>query len=160
MIYHLASEKDFTPVYDLYMDEKSNPYLTYDPVSKDAFKPIYIDLLKTKTLYIVKIDNDIVAVFRLIPKSDRQAHTWYLGGFTIKRTMQGKGLGTEILSAIKKSAIENGKKRIELTVDINNMPAITLYKKMGFLVEGVVKKSYKLAATGEYYDEYLMGLIL
>jgi RimJ/RimL family protein N-acetyltransferase len=160
MIYHLASEKDFNAVYDLYMDESSNPYLTYDPMSREAFQSIYNGLLKTETLYVVEKDNEIIATYRLIPKSDRQAHTYYLGGFAIRKKMQGQGLGKEILSAIKKSAIEKGKKRIELTVDINNMPAIALYEKMGFLIEGVVRKSYRVAATGEYYDEFLMALIL
>ena len=96
----------------------------------------------------------------MIPKSDRQVHTYYFGGFAIKKNLQGQGLGKEILSAVKKSAMEKGKKRIELTVDITNMPAIALYERMGFLVEGVIKQSYKLAATGEYYDEFLMALIL
>src|SRR5882724_7912194 len=98
MIYRLASEKDFNAVYDLYMDKTANPYLTYDPMSKETFKPIYAGLLKTETLYVVETDHNIIATYRLIGKSDRQAHTYYLGGLTIKNTMQGKGLGKEILS--------------------------------------------------------------
>jgi RimJ/RimL family protein N-acetyltransferase len=160
MIHRFASEKDFNVVYDLYMDETANPFLTYDPMSRDAFKTIFTGLLKTETLYIAEKDNDIVATYRLVSKSDRQAHTYYLGSFTIKKTMQGKGLGKEILSAIIKSAKEKGKRRIELTVDLTNMPAIALYEKMGFLIEGVVRDSYQLAATGGYYDEYLMALLL
>jgi RimJ/RimL family protein N-acetyltransferase len=160
MTHQLASQNDFTAVYDLYMDEAANKYLTYDPMSREDFSPIYNQLLQTDTLYVVKKDDDIIATYRLISKTDRQAHVCYLGGLTIKNSMQGKGLGKEILSSIKKLGEGKGKKRIELTVDMNNMPAIALYEKVGFLVEGVVKQSYKLASTGEYYDEYLMALIM
>ena len=160
LTHHLATEHDFTEVYDLYMDTSSNIYLSYDPMSKENFKKIYSGLLQSEVLYVVKENNNIVATYQLVSKTDRQAHIYYLGGFTIKRKLQGKGLGKEILLAIKKDAIADGKKRIELTVDINNVGAIALYEKVGFLVEGVVKKNYRLASTGEYYDEYLMGLIL
>jgi len=160
MTHQLASKNDFIAVYDLYMDEEANKYLTYDPMSKEDFSPIYDQLLQTDSLYIVKKDSDVVATYRLISKTDRQAHICYLGGFTIKNNMQGRGLGKEVLSSIKKTAEEKGKKRIELTVDLNNMPAIALYEKMGFLVEGVVRKGCWLASTGEYHDEYLMGLII
>ena len=37
MIHRLADVKDFDHVYDLYMDDYANAYLTYDPMSKGAF---------------------------------------------------------------------------------------------------------------------------
>ena len=73
--------------------------------------------------------------------------------------MQGQGLGSKILAHIKSFCAANGKSRIELTVDINNAGAIALYKKMGFDVEGIVRKSYKLSSTNQYYDEYLMAVL-
>lgn len=160
MFHRLASDRDFDSVYDLYMDEESNRYLTYDPMDKPAFKKIYNDLLKSKSLHVVEAGGEIVGVYRLIPKTDRQAHMIYLGGFTIKKELQGKGLGTQILAQIKNTAIQRNKTRIELTVDINNAAAIRSYKKIGFEIEGIVRKSYRLSSTNQYYDEYLMGLIL
>ena len=55
---------------------------------------------------------------------------------------------------------DQGKTRIELTVDIENKPAIKLYEKIGFVIEGRVRNSYKRFPENRYLDEYLMGLIL
>ena len=160
MIYRLASHRDFESIYDLYMEESANPYLTYDPMSKQDFTSIYNQLLKTETVFVVENEREIIATYRLIPKTDRQAHTIYLGSFTIKKDFQGKGFGKKILEYIKLYASEQHKIRIELTVDINNAGAIALYKKTGFEVEGLIKKSYRLSTTNDYYDEYLMAVLL
>ena len=159
MNHRLANINDFGAVYDLYMDDYANAYLTYDQMSKEEFKPIYESVLKTNTLYVVEENGEVIATYRLIPKTDRQKHTVYLGGFTIKDTSRGKGLGSGILSDIKRQCEENGKVRIELTVDVDNMAAIGLYKKAGFETEGTVRKSYRLSSTNRFYDEYLMAYI-
>ena len=157
MIHRLAADPDFEVVFHLYMDKRSNPYLTYDIMSKDDFREEYRSLLKTGTLYVVETEAGIVSTYRLIPKANRQAHIVYLGGFTIAPSFQGKGFGLKILEEIKRKIISDGKIRIELTVDVDNERAISLYKRAGFEIEGRVKKSYRLSATGLYYDEFLMG---
>jgi len=160
MIHRQADSKDFEAVYDLYMDEYANAYLTYDPMKKEEFKPIFGSVLQTRTLYVVERDGEIIATYRLIPKTDRQQHTVYLGGFTIKNGWQGKGVGSKILSAIKDECQKNNKIRIELTVDVENIAALNLYKKLGFQIEGTVRKSYRLSRTNQFYDEYLMSVLL
>ena len=160
MTHRVASDKDLDEVYNLYMDEYANPYLSYDTMSREEFKPRFESILKTQTLYVVEQDENVVATYRLIPKTDRQQHTVYLGGFTIARDKQGKGIGSKVLSAIKEHCLKNGKIRIELTVDPNNAAAIALYKKMGFVIEGTLKKSFRLSATNQFYDEFLMAVLL
>lgn len=160
MIHRLATLKDFTPVFDLYMEKSANPHLTFDPMSMEDFKTIYKKLLKTETVFVVEDERSVIATYRLISKTDRQAHTLYLGSFTIKKEQQGKGFGTQILTHIKAFALERNKTRIELTVDINNAAGISLYKKTGFLIEGQIRNSYRRSDTNEYYDEYLMGVLL
>ena len=160
MNYRLATLNDIDIVYDLYMDKLANPYLTFDEMEREKFVGVYVRLLQSATLYVVELEQEIISTYRLIPKENRQAHTWYLGSFTIKNTMQGRGLGMQVLEHIKKHAIRAHKKRIELTVDINNDAAIHLYKKAGFVIEGQIKMSYKRADTDEYYDEFLMAVII
>ena len=160
MLHRLAKSNDFDAVYDLYMDEYANAYLTYDPMNKEEFKPIFEALLETQTLYVVEENKEVIATYRLIPKTARQQHTVYLGGFTIKSGKQGKGIGAKIVTDIKKNCEKENKIRIELTVDVDNMRAINLYKKMGFEIEGTVRKSYRLSRTGQFYDEYLMAVLL
>jgi len=140
------------------MDKVANPYLTYDEMEKEEFVDIFVGLLQTTTLFVVELDNEIVSTYRLIPKQNRQAHTWYLGSFTVKNNLQGRGLGLQILEHIKDIMTQNNKRRIELTVDINNDAAVHLYKKAGFAIEGQIKMSYRRSDNGEYYDEFLMGI--
>lgn len=151
---------DFDFVYAIYMDEEANPYLTYDTMEREAFKKVYDALLHTNTLFIAEDANDRIGTYRLIPKENRQAHCLYLGSFGINPSIKGKGFGFQILETIKHDSKKQGYLRLELTVDVNNERAIRAYKKAGFEVEGRIRKSYKLASTGEYYDEYLMAVLL
>lgn len=153
-----AIQNDMDAIYEMYMDHASNPFLTYDPMPESEFAGIYAGLITSATLYIASDKEKVVATFRLIPKTHRQAHVLYLGSFVIHYSMQGKGIGSKTLNHIREYAISKGFKRIELTVDIHNDAAIHLYKKAGFMVEGIVKKSYRLQSTGLYYDEYLMAM--
>lgn len=159
MSHRRAGSDDLAPVFDLYMDESGNPFLTYDPMSRENFKEIFEKLLQSQTLFVVEENGSVIATYRLIPKTDRQSHTLYLGGFTIQKQQQGKGIGTQVLQQIASYAISQQKSRIELTVDINNEAAIALYKKVGFLIEGRIRNSYRRSDTGHFYDEYLMGLV-
>ena len=160
LTHKLAVTNDIEPVFQLYMDPVSNPYLTYDTMDLESFRKIFNDIITTRTLYVVEREGEIVGTYRLIRKTHRQAHTWYLGGFAIDSKLKGQGIGTKVLENIKQFASGEGIRRIELTVDINNHNAIALYKKVGFEIEGTVRKSYITSTSDEFLDEYLMGLIL
>ena len=158
--YRLASEGDVESVYQLFMDEASNPYLTYDPMDRQSFEKIFIGLVPTATLYVVEMEGKVIGSYRLIPKMDRQAHTIYLGGFVVASSMKGRGIGSKILRHIGQVAENEGKTRIELTVDTENKPAINLYQKIGFVIEGRIRNSYRRLPENRYFDEFLMGLLL
>jgi RimJ/RimL family protein N-acetyltransferase len=55
-------------------------------------------------------------------------------------------------------ADSNGIKKIILNVLETNEKAINLYMKLGFEVEGILKKDKKLS-DGNYYSTILMGRI-
>ena len=71
---------------------------------------------------------------------------------------RGKGIGTFAVRAMVAHAFNNlNLRRIELGVLENNIPAIRLYEKVGFVKEGVKRKSnYK---NGEYVSLIIMGLL-
>jgi len=69
------------------------------------------------------------------------------------------GLGTAMLSKLIELAKKGGLHRIGLTVVADNEPAINLYKKFGFRIEGVKKEAY-FGEDEKYHDEIVMGLIL
>ena len=70
----------------------------------------------------------------------------------------GKGIGTKLFEHLERWAKDEGFHRFELTVMKHNERAISLYKKMGFLIEGEIRDS--LLIEGEFIDEFLMSKIL
>ena len=79
-------------------------------------------------------------------------------GITILKDYWGIGIGKSLIL----SAIEKGKKsgltRIELLTRVDNEKAISLYKKLGFEIEGQLKNTVYI--DGKYFDNYIMGLII
>ena len=70
---------------------------------------------------------------------------------------QGQGLGKKLFTQLKNWAITNNITRLELTVMKHNTAGVSLYKKMGFVIEGIKQKS--LIVNGQYVDEYYMALV-
>lgn len=72
---------------------------------------------------------------------------------------QHQGIGTKLIEKIIESAKNSGViEKIQLNVRATNTPAITLYKKMGFQEEGLLKKRIKV--QDHYIDDLIMGLEL
>lgn len=75
----------------------------------------------------------------------------------ILKEYHGQGIGTSLFSKMIEWAGMSKITRLELTVMTNNERAINLYKKFGFEVEGIKKKSMKI--DDKYIDEYYMARV-
>lgn len=53
------------------------------------------------------------------------------------------GYASELLGIVKDFSIEEGCERCELEVNVSNEPAVELYKKCGYAIEGVRKNFYR-----------------
>lgn len=69
-----------------------------------------------------------------------------------------RGIGARLCGTAEDWARTNGIGRLELTVMTHNLPAVALYKKAGFKVEGT--RSRSLSMDGSYVDEYWMAKLL
>ncbi|CAA7601761.1 Gcn5-related N-acetyltransferase (GNAT) domain protein [Acididesulfobacillus acetoxydans] len=80
----------------------------------------------------------------------------YLFEYAIAEELQGQGLGYHFLHSICENLKDQGFKRVSLTVDTENEPAIRLYRdKLGFrLVQ------YRRDEYGPGHDRYIMELEL
>lgn len=87
----------------------------------------------------------------------RIAHSAYIVT-GVRTEFAGKGLGTQLFTELEKWANLNSIHRLELTVMCHNHAAISLYKKMGYCIEGTKKHSLKI--EGNYIDEYYMVKLL
>jgi putative acetyltransferase len=102
-------------------------------------------------------DNEVIGQIGLhtSPNRPRRRHVGQLG-MAVRDDWQGKGVGTALMQA----AIDLADKwltlsRLELEVYTDNEPAIKLYRKFGFTVEGTaIDFAFR---DGQFVDVYLMA---
>lgn len=70
-------------------------------------------------------------------------------GMGILDKYRGNGIGEALLRTTLNKAKEKGLTRVELTVRDMNKPAIELYKKLGFEVEGLHRNAVRIGSTYE-----------
>jgi RimJ/RimL family protein N-acetyltransferase len=150
---------DFEFIYGLYMHPQVNPFLLYEMMDAETFKPIFEDLLRKEVLYIFEDNNVAVGMFKLVPLSYRNTHIAYLGGVAIDPLFAGKGHGLGMLRAIINYANDKGFLRVELSVASINHKAIRLYEKAGFEKEGLLKNYTYLKSENQFLDEVMMAWI-
>jgi ribosomal-protein-alanine acetyltransferase len=77
----------------------------------------------------------------------------------IKQSRQRQGLGRNLLQAMLALAQERGKQRVVLEVRASNVPAIGLYRSIGFVEIGL-RRDYYPVENSNREDAILMGLVL
>lgn len=154
-----ATETDFDFFYNLYMHPQVNPFLLYEIMDRELFKPIYDDLLQQKVLY--KFNDGVIdtGMCKLILHKYRDGHKMYVGGLAISPAYAGKGYGVLLMQDIIVFAKEHNRSRVDLSVSTENEKAIALYKKCGFEIEGRLKNYSYLQNENRFVDEYMMSLL-
>jgi RimJ/RimL family protein N-acetyltransferase len=76
----------------------------------------------------------------------------------VLQAFTGQKIGTRLFTELEAWARHHGITRLELTVRTDNERGTGLYKKMGFEIEGVKKRSLKVNRA--YVDEYYMAKIV
>lgn len=84
------------------------------------------------------------------------AHSGVLG-MGIIDGFRGQGIGTALLRATLERARERGLTRVELTVRQDNRRAIALYRKFGFMFEGLKRNAFLV--DGKYHDLRSMAVL-
>lgn len=104
-------------------------------------------------------DGRCVGWCDILPQTSRQASA-HVGivGMGLMPEFRGRGIGEQLLRATIDTARAKGLTRIELTVRENNLNAIALYKKIGFVAEGLKVKAHR-NADGTYENIFLMALL-
>jgi RimJ/RimL family protein N-acetyltransferase len=78
-------------------------------------------------------------------------------GMGVLREWRGQGLGKALLEACLRKAFAKGLTRIELEVYADNTNAIALYRRLGFVEEGLKRRARVL--DGRSQDLLLMALL-
>jgi L-phenylalanine/L-methionine N-acetyltransferase len=153
------TEADFSFVYSLYMHPSTNPFLLYETMPAEAFKPIFESLLSQQIIYVFSVNGLDVGMFKLIQLQHRSDHINYLGGVAIDPSQAGKGYGSAMVAGIIDLGRQRGLKRIELSTATTNARAIQLYEKHGFAFEGILRNYTHLKSENRYIDEQIMSYI-
>lgn len=97
-------------------------------------------------------DGKIVGWCDAIPGNVGRNHIGGLGMGVLK-AHRGQGIGERLLEATIDGARRFGLQKIELSVYSSNEPAIALYRKLGFVEEGLKKRG---RLVDDIYDDVLL----
>ncbi|WP_379126710.1 GNAT family N-acetyltransferase [Paenibacillus sp. sgz500958] len=118
---------------------------------------IQADSENSRNLFLVAVVQDEIVGFSRCEGSPlrRFAHKVEFG-VCVLQEYWGYGIGTNLLRESITWADTQQLTKMTLKVLERNEPAIALYKKLGFEIEGVLKKD-KLHSSGIYYNTIVMG---
>lgn len=115
-----------------------------------------LDGLRAGISQHVAVDDErVVGWCDVVPKShDTLRHSGTLG-MGVAASHRGIGVGTALLRATLEGAAARGLSRIELVVRTDNVPAIELYRRHGFELEGRLRRY--VIVDGAAYDALQMA---
>ena len=105
---------------------------------------------------VAAVDGRVVGMLGLHAESNaRRRHVGSIG-MGVHDDFQGRGAGSALMAAAIDLA-DNwlGLRRIELTVYADNAPAVRLYEKFGFVIEGTAREF--AFRGGRYVDAHAMA---
>lgn len=138
---------------------REQKYLTFlegPPI--DTTKAFVAQNIKGNWPHMVALHEDKVIGWCDVTARNRPvfAHIGSLG-MGVLAPYRGKGVGNALISTALQKAKAKGLARIELTVREHNKTAIALYKKFGFVQEGVHIKG--VCIDGQYENHIFMALL-
>jgi len=107
--------------------------------------------------FVAEVDGKVVASAEIIKRRGHQKHVGVLG-IAVKSGYRGLGIGTKLIEVLLEEAKKQGLKVIVLDVYEKNLPALNLYRKMGFKEVGRIPKA--IFWKGRYIDDIKMARIL
>ena len=118
-----------------------------------------IEQKENSTILVAESDNKELVGFLMAVggNAKRNKHSAYIVMGVLKE-YRGKGIGTRLFKKLEQWAFHQSIHRLELTVVTRNKAAISLYKKMGFEIEGI--KRHSLFIDSKFVDEYDMSRLL
>lgn len=156
----LATPEDIDIVFAVYMHEKVVPFLGYDPMPLEDFRPIYQGLIDSGCFFIYEREGRVAGFYRATRYPGRVQHVACLGTLAVDPAFHGQGIALAMVSEAIDTLKAAGVKRIELFAESDNAPALRFYEKLGFEREGTLRKFYKRAGEADYIDEYVMALLV
>ena len=131
-------------------------WLTYDRSRTDERRNVK-SVRRDPNVAVFVAETPDGVVGRLSIARDRSPYSRHVAelGLMVAAGMRRKGIGTALMEEAMRWARGAGITKLELTVFPHNEPAMTLYRKLGFREEGVLRRRYRIHSR--YIDAVLMG---
>ena len=110
-----------------------------------------------QVMIVALLDGRLVGSADIVRGKGRRCHIGGIG-MCVHDDFHGRGIGTRLLAALVDAA-DNwlNLQRLELTVYVDNEPAIRLYRKFGFAVEGC--RTAAAFRDGVFVDDFMMARV-
>lgn len=110
---------------------------------------------------VAEVDGDVVGYVKMMHPTPLAAsdHVWEVNGLVVHPDHAGRGIGRALMQALIAEARARGGQKMTLRVFAPNRRALRLYEGLGFEVEGVLKREFRVG-DGDYVDDILMALAI
>ena len=129
----------------------------FAPIEQPIFDELMIPYLTGEKKRIIISENDgVIDGYAAISVCDTEKGAGEILPFIfievnelcVMKSAQGKGIGTELMDAVKAFAAESGAKFVELGVNAKNVDAQAFYLANGMFIKGL-KMQYSIKAVQE-----------
>ncbi|AMC33394.1 GNAT family N-acetyltransferase [Janthinobacterium sp. B9-8] len=155
----LAELSDLEPVFFIYMNAEVIHFLGFDPMPIEAFKPIFYEFVESRCFFVYEVSGELAGFYKASRHPGRASHVAYLGSLAVAPKFQGQGIAQIMVEEAIEELCRLGAKRIELIVESDNTRGLSFYTRLGFEIEGKLRKFYKRSHESTYVDDYIMSKI-
>lgn len=159
-VFRAVTQTDIDLVYSIYMEDAITRYMSFEASSKDGFKAVFAELRLRDEFLLYQENDDVVGIVTISRGKWRKSHVATIGAVAVPFEYQGKGVATRMFESLFGHLWHKGISRLELFVESDNPTAISLYKKLGFDEEGLLRHYFKREADSSAIDEIVMAKIL
>lgn len=137
---------------------ESRMYAFSEAVPLPDFTKFVTGVIRNKDLQFVALaDGNVVGWSDIMLKPRPAMRHSGVFGLGVLRAYRRRGIGKALINTALDAARRKGLTRIELHVRTDNAPAIRLYKKSGFAVEGTLRRHVHI--DNAYHDSYIMSVL-
>lgn len=133
--------KDSSQISNAFQILKNNFYSTPENYEQ------LVDKIYSNGIVIVAKTDSIKGLIAFYA-NDHTSKRAYITSVLVSEELRGKGIGKRLLEECQRYCVDNGFKIIRLEVNKDNLPAISLYKKYGYI-------SYDFKGKSIYMEKIL-----
>ena len=154
-----ATTTDFNAMWDIFQAAiAAGDALPFsNELSVDTFRTHWFT---TQTAYVAAIEGNVVGMYKMGANYPDLGSHVASATYAVHPALQGKGIGRALVSHSIATAQSEGFMAMQFNYVVStNMPAVELYRKLGFTVAGTLPKAFRHRDLG-LVDAYVMHRFL